>query len=150
MGRKPFRGSSSGPSSHSAPGGFLCLCFGERSEAIDAEAHDSSPISGQATPARKGRWNRIGRGKYLANYLRHAPHELGPELQPGGWVRVDDLRFAAEKKGIAQVRAFKPAIRGLWLPWRRIISQRAKLAATIVASGVRLVASGVRLGFWFK
>ena len=37
--------------------------------------------------------------KYLAKYLRHAPHELGLELQPGGWVLVDDLLTAAEKHG---------------------------------------------------
>ena len=37
--------------------------------------------------------------KYLAKYLRHAPHELGLELQPGGWVLVDDLLAAAEKHG---------------------------------------------------
>ena len=34
--------------------------------------------------------------KYLAKYLRHAPHELGLTLQPGGWVPVDDLLAAAE------------------------------------------------------
>jgi RNA:NAD 2'-phosphotransferase (TPT1/KptA family) len=28
--------------------------------------------------------------KYLATYLRHAPHELGLTLQPGGGVPVDD------------------------------------------------------------
>jgi putative RNA 2'-phosphotransferase len=37
--------------------------------------------------------------KYLAKHLRHAPHELGLELQPGGWVPVDDLLAAAEKDG---------------------------------------------------
>ncbi len=37
--------------------------------------------------------------KYLAKHLRHAPHELGLELQPGGWVPVDDLLTAAEKHG---------------------------------------------------
>ena len=37
--------------------------------------------------------------KYLAKYLRHAPHELGLKLQPGGWVLVDDLLTAAEKHG---------------------------------------------------
>ena len=36
---------------------------------------------------------------YLAKYLRHAPHELGLELQPGGSVPVDDLVAAAEKNG---------------------------------------------------
>ena len=35
--------------------------------------------------------------KYLSKYLRHAPHELGLSLQPGGWVPVDDLLAAAEK-----------------------------------------------------
>src|SRR6516164_1502150 len=37
--------------------------------------------------------------KYLAKYLRHAPHELGLALQPGGWVPVDDLLAAARKHG---------------------------------------------------
>ena len=37
--------------------------------------------------------------KYLAKYLRHAPHELGLELQPGEWVLVDDLLTATEKHG---------------------------------------------------
>jgi putative RNA 2'-phosphotransferase len=37
--------------------------------------------------------------KYLAKYLRHAPHELGLVLQPGGWVPVDDLLTAAERNG---------------------------------------------------
>lgn len=33
--------------------------------------------------------------KYLSKYLRHAPHDLGLTLQPGGWVLVDDLLTAA-------------------------------------------------------
>ncbi len=37
--------------------------------------------------------------KYLARYLRHAPHELGLTLQPGGWVPVDDLLAASHKRG---------------------------------------------------
>ena len=37
--------------------------------------------------------------KYLAKYLRHAPHDLGLTLQPGGWVLVDDLLAAAEAHG---------------------------------------------------
>ena len=37
--------------------------------------------------------------KYLAKHLRHSPHELGLELQPGGWVPVDDLLSAAEQNG---------------------------------------------------
>ncbi len=37
--------------------------------------------------------------KYLAKYLRLAPHELGLSLQPGGRVLVDELLTAAEKSG---------------------------------------------------
>src|SRR3954453_18916205 len=37
--------------------------------------------------------------KYLAKYLRHAPHELGLTLQPGGWISVDELLAAAGKNG---------------------------------------------------
>jgi putative RNA 2'-phosphotransferase len=37
--------------------------------------------------------------KYLSKYLRHAPHELGLTLQPGGWVPVDDLLEAAGRHG---------------------------------------------------
>jgi putative RNA 2'-phosphotransferase len=37
--------------------------------------------------------------KYLAKYLRHAPHELGLTLRPGGWVPVDDLLAAADSHG---------------------------------------------------
>jgi putative RNA 2'-phosphotransferase len=39
--------------------------------------------------------------KYLAKYLRHAPHEIGLTLGPGGWVPVDDLLAAAEKNGFS-------------------------------------------------
>src|SRR3954463_16137746 len=37
--------------------------------------------------------------KFLAKSLRHAPHELGLMLQPGGWVPVDDLLAAAQQHG---------------------------------------------------
>jgi putative RNA 2'-phosphotransferase len=37
--------------------------------------------------------------KYLAKHLRHAPHDLGLTLQPGGWVPVDDLLSAARRNG---------------------------------------------------
>ena len=47
----------------------------ERSEAIDVEAHDSSPISGQTTPARKGRWNRIGRGASSQASVQTRPNQ---------------------------------------------------------------------------
>lgn len=35
--------------------------------------------------------------KYLAKYLRHAPHELGLTLRPGGWLPVDDLLEAVRR-----------------------------------------------------
>ena len=35
--------------------------------------------------------------KYLAKYLRHAPHKIGLTLQPGGRVPVVDLLNAARK-----------------------------------------------------
>jgi putative RNA 2'-phosphotransferase len=41
----------------------------------------------------------IQTSKFLAKYLRHAPHELGLTLEPGGWVPVDDLLAAAAKNG---------------------------------------------------
>ena len=41
----------------------------------------------------------IHTSKYVAKHLRHAPHELGITLQPGGWVPVDDLLAAAAKHG---------------------------------------------------
>jgi putative RNA 2'-phosphotransferase len=37
--------------------------------------------------------------KYLSRHLRHAPHELGLALEPGGWVPLDDLLAAAERSG---------------------------------------------------
>ncbi len=43
----------------------------------------------------------IQTSKYLAKHLRHAPHELGLTLQPGGWVPVDDLLAAAGRAGFA-------------------------------------------------
>lgn len=32
--------------------------------------------------------------KYLSKHLRHEPERLGLELEPGGWVQVDDLLAA--------------------------------------------------------
>ena len=39
--------------------------------------------------------------KYLAKYLRHEPEAIGLTLQPGGWVRVDDLLAATRRHGFA-------------------------------------------------
>jgi putative RNA 2'-phosphotransferase len=35
--------------------------------------------------------------KYLSYHLRHAPQELGLTLEPGGWVKINDLLSAASK-----------------------------------------------------
>ncbi|MGD2182449.1 RNA 2'-phosphotransferase [Lusitaniella coriacea] len=36
--------------------------------------------------------------KYLSKHLRHQPEKLGLQLQPGGWVTVDDLLEACRKQ----------------------------------------------------
>lgn len=43
--------------------------------------------------------------KTLARFLRHAPHELGLTLAPGGWVNVDDLLTALSSRGVPASRA---------------------------------------------
>jgi putative RNA 2'-phosphotransferase len=40
---------------------------------------------------------RTGISKYLSKHLRHEPERLGLTLQPGGWVRVDDLLAACAR-----------------------------------------------------
>ncbi len=40
--------------------------------------------------------------KYLSYHLRHAPQELGLTLEPGGWVRVEDLLRAAKGKSLTR------------------------------------------------
>ena len=35
--------------------------------------------------------------KYLSKHLRHRPERLGLELEPGGWVRVDELLAACRR-----------------------------------------------------
>ena len=37
--------------------------------------------------------------KYLSKHLRHAPERIGITLQPGGWVGVNELIAACDKKG---------------------------------------------------
>lgn len=43
--------------------------------------------------------------KRLSLYLRHAPHEIGLTLQPGGWVAVDDLLEGCHRHGFALERS---------------------------------------------
>ncbi|ADV66836.1 RNA 2'-phosphotransferase [Deinococcus maricopensis] len=40
----------------------------------------------------------------LSYLLRHAPHEAGLTLEPGGWVRVDDLLAGLRRLGVAATR----------------------------------------------
>jgi putative RNA 2'-phosphotransferase len=37
--------------------------------------------------------------KYLSKHLRHEPERLGLTLEPGGWVRVEDLLAGCERHG---------------------------------------------------
>lgn len=39
--------------------------------------------------------------KFMSKYLRHEPHALGLELEPGGWVLIDDLLRGAERVGFS-------------------------------------------------
>ena len=42
--------------------------------------------------------------KYLSRHLRHEPKRLDLELEPGGWVRVDDLLVACARHSFALTR----------------------------------------------
>src|SRR5262245_37891539 len=43
--------------------------------------------------------------KFLSRHLRHAPGDLGLTLEPGGWVRVDDLLAGCRRAGMNLSRA---------------------------------------------
>jgi putative RNA 2'-phosphotransferase len=38
--------------------------------------------------------------KFLSRHLRHAPGDIGLTLEPGGWVRVDDLLAGCRRAGV--------------------------------------------------
>ena len=42
--------------------------------------------------------------KYLSKHLRHEPERLGLTLEPGGWVKVDDLLAACARNRFALTR----------------------------------------------
>ncbi len=42
--------------------------------------------------------------KYLSKHLRHDPERIGLTLEPGGWVRVDDLLAACQRNAMALTR----------------------------------------------
>jgi putative RNA 2'-phosphotransferase len=39
--------------------------------------------------------------KYLSKHLRHQPDRIGLKLAPGGWVAVDELLAACQKKSLS-------------------------------------------------
>lgn len=43
--------------------------------------------------------------KYLSKHLRHQPERLGLTLEPGGWVRVDELLAACRARNFPLTRA---------------------------------------------
>jgi putative RNA 2'-phosphotransferase len=43
--------------------------------------------------------------KFLSKHLRHAPHEIGLQLQSGGWVEIEELLDACAKHGLPISRA---------------------------------------------
>jgi putative RNA 2'-phosphotransferase len=43
--------------------------------------------------------------KYLSKHLRHQPERIGLQLEPGGWVAVDDLLQACARNGFKLSRA---------------------------------------------
>ncbi len=43
--------------------------------------------------------NLVTLSKFLSKHLRHAPEALGLTLLPGGWVAVNELLAASERKG---------------------------------------------------
>lgn len=43
--------------------------------------------------------------KYLSKHLRHRPERLGLELEPGGWVRADELLAACRRRNFPLDRA---------------------------------------------
>lgn len=46
----------------------------------------------------------VKKSKWLSKHLRHAPQEIGLTLEPGGWVKVDDLLEAARRANLALAR----------------------------------------------
>jgi len=48
--------------------------------------------------------HQIQISKFLSKYLRHEPEALGLELQPGGWVFVEELLAACNRSGMPLTR----------------------------------------------
>ena len=46
----------------------------------------------------------VRRSRWLSRHLRHSPGRIGLDLEPGGWVLVDDLLAAAARHGMPMSR----------------------------------------------
>ena len=69
--------------------------------------------------------------KYLSRHLRHDPGRLGLELQPGGWVAVDELLAACAERGMALSRA----------DLEEVVARNDKRRFAFDAAGTRIRAS---------
>jgi putative RNA 2'-phosphotransferase len=47
----------------------------------------------------------VRRSKWLSRHLRHSPDRIGLDLEPGGWVAVEDLLAAAAAHGMPMSRS---------------------------------------------
>jgi putative RNA 2'-phosphotransferase len=79
--------------------------------------------------------------KYLSRHLRHEPERLGLELEPGGWVRVDDLLAACARRSFALTRE----------ELEEVVARNDKRRFSLDATGTRIRANqghsvGVDLG----
>ncbi len=69
--------------------------------------------------------------KYLSRHLRHEPARLGLALEPGGWVRVDDLLAACAARSFALTRA----------ELEEVVARNDKQRFAFDATGARIRAS---------
>ena len=73
--------------------------------------------------------------KFFSKHLRHAPEELGLELEPGGWVRVEDLLAGCERVGF----------RVSWAELREVVEKNDKQRFSFDESGERIRANRRRV-----
>lgn len=69
--------------------------------------------------------------KFLSKHLRHDPAGLGLELEPGGWVRVDDLLAGCGRRGMPLTRA----------QLEEVVARNSKQRFSFDAAGTRIRAN---------
>lgn len=72
-----------------------------RTSSTPAESEDGALPGSQTVDAKQ----LVRFSKFLSKHLRHAPEAIGLQLQPGGWVEVDDLLTACRRAGMPFTRA---------------------------------------------